>query len=166
MQMFLRRWWVVPYNSLYSHPVFVARILERGVRVVFWSRSCLEISIADVATTVLNQASLFMSGDFGPYNRLPSRDPAKPGEQMHQKHRQERKLIFGTLVAGPVSPGFQAKLWRVPKLGRLSWFGRKWDHNCVFTIFDSFHFSFQRLSYYLTFLERLLETTQNCEMSL
>ena len=76
--------------------------------------------IADVATTVL-EASLFMSGDFGPYNRLPSRDPAKPGEQMHQKHRQERKLIFGTLVAGPVSPGFQAKLWRVPKLGRLSW---------------------------------------------
>ena len=49
--------------------VLLCSVVVVKLGIVATAAALLEM-IADVATTVL-EASLFMSGDFGPYNRLP-----------------------------------------------------------------------------------------------
>ena len=117
-----------------------------------YSSSCLEISIADVATTVLNVSQrpfscleiLVHTTDSRVGIPANTRGEHRGEGQMHQKHRQERKLIFGTL---DVSRGFQAEtLARAIKTASLSWFWKigqigKWTSMLTaiaFYIFDSF----------------------------
>ena len=64
--------------------VLLCSVVVVKLGIVATAAALLEM-IADVATTVL-EASLFMSGDFGPYNRL-------PGWRRQQQQQELRGLV-------------------------------------------------------------------------
>ena len=89
--------------------VLLCSVVVVKLGIVATAAALLEM-IADVATTVL-EASLFMSGDFGPYNRLPDRDPARSVCRIETLCDQSIFVHFESFSKTARKCHFLMKLW-------------------------------------------------------